>query len=159
MKYANDTLGRLSPSRKTKFSGTHGDREIFIFPVQLTTGRIGNLTWLIHTLLYVMLTIHTPRQTKFSRCFDASPGWDRSLPTVSALTMLDSMTPVFVCGGSKGGDLSRAFGTSENMSELMMQIKIGNKNKNSAMILNPEASATHNHRASPYIIDVVSDAH
>ena len=35
-----------------------GDREIFIFPVQLTTSRIGNLTRLIHTLLYVM-TIHT----------------------------------------------------------------------------------------------------
>ena len=29
-----------------------------IFPVQLTTSRIGNLTRLIHTLLYVM-TIHT----------------------------------------------------------------------------------------------------
>ena len=29
-----------------------------IFPVQLTTNRIGNLTRLIHTLLYVM-TIHT----------------------------------------------------------------------------------------------------
>ena len=40
------------------FSGTHGDRGIFIFSVQLTTIRIGNLTRLIHTLLYVM-TIHT----------------------------------------------------------------------------------------------------
>ena len=30
-----------------------------IFPVQLTTSRIGNLTRLIHTLLYVM-TIHNP---------------------------------------------------------------------------------------------------
>ena len=29
-----------------------------IFPVQLTTNRIGNLTRLIHTLIYVM-TIHT----------------------------------------------------------------------------------------------------
>ena len=29
-----------------------------IFPVQLTTSRIGNLTRLIHTLLY-MMTIHT----------------------------------------------------------------------------------------------------
>ena len=48
----------LNPSRETKFSGTHGDRGIFIFPVQLTTSRIGNLTRLIHTLLYVM-TIHT----------------------------------------------------------------------------------------------------
>ena len=41
-----------------KFSGTHGDRGLEIFPVQLTTSRIGNLTRLIHTLLYVM-TIHT----------------------------------------------------------------------------------------------------
>ena len=40
------------------FSGTHGDRGMFIFPVQLTTSRIGNLIRLIHTLLYVM-TIHT----------------------------------------------------------------------------------------------------
>ena len=51
-------MGRLNPSRETKFSGTHGDRGMFIFPVQLTTSRIGNLTRLIHTLLYVM-TIHT----------------------------------------------------------------------------------------------------
>ena len=50
-------MGRLNPSRKTKFSGTHGDRGILIFPVQLTTSWIGNLTRLIHTLLYVM-TIH-----------------------------------------------------------------------------------------------------
>ena len=49
--------GRLNPSRETKFSGTHGDRGKLIFPVQLTTSRIGNLTPLIHTLLYVM-TIH-----------------------------------------------------------------------------------------------------
>ena len=33
----------------------HGD---ILFPVQLTTSRIGSLTRLIHTLLYVM-TIHT----------------------------------------------------------------------------------------------------
>ena len=59
----------------TKFSGTHGDRGIFIFPVQLTPSRIGNLTRLIHTLLYVM-TVHTyirgtgrlnpSRETEFS---------------------------------------------------------------------------------------------
>ena len=30
--------------------GANEDREIFIFPVQLTTSRIGNLTRLIHTL-------------------------------------------------------------------------------------------------------------
>ena len=36
--------GRLNPSRETSFSGTHGDRGILIFLVQLTTSRIGNLT-------------------------------------------------------------------------------------------------------------------
>ena len=48
--------GTADPSLETKFSGTHGDRGILIF-LQLTTSRIGNLTRLIHTLLYVM-TIH-----------------------------------------------------------------------------------------------------
>ena len=37
----------------TKFSGANGDSEILIFPAQLTTSRIGNLTRLIHTLLYM----------------------------------------------------------------------------------------------------------
>ena len=37
--------------------GTHGDRGILIFPVQLTTSRIGNLTRLIHTLLYVVVVV------------------------------------------------------------------------------------------------------
>ena len=55
--------GRLNPSCETKFLGTHGDRGVFIFPVQLlTTSRIGNLTRLIHTLLYVM-TIHIDYST------------------------------------------------------------------------------------------------
>ena len=53
-----DTIhGDLSPK---PVLGTHGDRGMFIFPVQLTTGRIGNLTRLIHTLLYrYVMTIHT----------------------------------------------------------------------------------------------------
>ena len=51
-------MGLPNPSRETKFSGANADREILIFPVQLTTSRIGNLTRLIHTLLYVM-TIRT----------------------------------------------------------------------------------------------------
>ena len=50
-------MGPPNPPRETKFSGANGDRKISIFPVQLTTSRIGNLTRLIHTLLYVM-TIH-----------------------------------------------------------------------------------------------------
>ena len=51
-------MGLPNPSRETKFSGANRDREIFLFPVQLTTSRIGNLTRLILLLLYVM-TIHT----------------------------------------------------------------------------------------------------
>ena len=41
---------------------TYGDRGILIFSVQLTTSRIGNLTRLIHKLLYVM-SIHTYMHT------------------------------------------------------------------------------------------------
>ena len=36
--------------RETNFSSAYGDTEICIFPVQLTTSRIGNLTRLILTL-------------------------------------------------------------------------------------------------------------
>ena len=43
--------GLPNPSREIKFSGANADMEILIFPVQLTTCRIGNLTRLIHTLL------------------------------------------------------------------------------------------------------------
>ena len=35
------------------------DREISIFPVQLTTSRIGNHTRSIHTLATYVLTLHT----------------------------------------------------------------------------------------------------
>ena len=48
----------MNPSRGTKFSGANADREILIFPVQLTTSRIGNLARLIHTLA-ICVTIHT----------------------------------------------------------------------------------------------------
>ena len=49
-----------NPFRETKILGANVDREIFIFPVQLTTGRIGNLTLSIHTLA-ICVTIHTTR--------------------------------------------------------------------------------------------------
>ena len=48
--------GRPNPPRETKFSGANGDMEMFSFPVQLITSRIGNLTRLIRTLQYVMTT-------------------------------------------------------------------------------------------------------
>ena len=43
--------GRSNLSRETKFSVANGGPEIFSFPAQLTTSRIGNFTRLIHTLL------------------------------------------------------------------------------------------------------------
>ena len=42
-------------------------REKFIFPVQLTTSRIGNLTGLIHTLLYVMTILYIRPHFRQSR--------------------------------------------------------------------------------------------
>ena len=45
------------PVSQAKFSGANADREILIFPVQLTMYRIGNLTGLIHTLA-ICVTIH-----------------------------------------------------------------------------------------------------
>ena len=47
------STGRLNPSRETKFSRTHGDKGILFLPLQVTTSRIGNLSRLIHTLLYM----------------------------------------------------------------------------------------------------------
>ena len=38
-----------------------GTGKYSFFHVQLTTGRIGNLTWLIHTLAIICVTIHTYR--------------------------------------------------------------------------------------------------
>ena len=37
-------MGLPNPSRETEFSGANVDREISIFPVQLTMSRIGNIT-------------------------------------------------------------------------------------------------------------------
>ena len=48
----------VSTISETEFSGTYGDRGTFIFPVQLTTSRIGSLTRRIHTLLYVMIILY-----------------------------------------------------------------------------------------------------
>ena len=46
--------GTAEPVSRDQILSDNGDREIFIFPVQLTRSRIGNLTRLIHTLLYVI---------------------------------------------------------------------------------------------------------
>ena len=53
-------MGRPNQSRETKFSGANGHREKIVFSVQLITSRIGNLTRLIRTLLYIyVIIIHT----------------------------------------------------------------------------------------------------
>ena len=49
-----NALFRLNSYDTTSFSGTHGDRGMFIFPVQLTTSRIGNLTD-IHTYIHTYI--------------------------------------------------------------------------------------------------------
>ena len=56
-------MGWANPSRKTKFAGAYGDRGKLIFPVQLSTSRIGNhiITRLICTQLHVM-TMHEYKQ-------------------------------------------------------------------------------------------------
>ena len=43
-------------------SQAYRDREMFLSPVQLTSSRVGNLTQLIHTPLYVMATQIARRQ-------------------------------------------------------------------------------------------------
>ena len=50
--------GQPNLTRETKLSSANGDRENSVFPVQLTTSRIDNPTWLMPSLLKVM-TIHT----------------------------------------------------------------------------------------------------
>ena len=49
--------GTAEPVSRDEISGANADREIFIFPVQLTTCRVGNLTRLILTLA-ICVTIH-----------------------------------------------------------------------------------------------------
>ena len=51
-----------NPSRETKFSSAYGGRGIFIFPDQLTTSRIGNLTRLIHIAAICDDHTHTKRK-------------------------------------------------------------------------------------------------
>ena len=45
-------MGRPNLSRDTKFSGANGDMEISIFPVELTTSRIGNLYTVTVSMLW-----------------------------------------------------------------------------------------------------------
>ena len=46
-------MGLPNPSRETKFSGANGNREIFMFPVQLTSSKIGKRTRFIFILAII----------------------------------------------------------------------------------------------------------
>ena len=61
-----DRDGTAEPVSRDRISGAIADREILIFPVQLTTRRIGNLTRLIHTLA-MFVTMHTYIHTYICR--------------------------------------------------------------------------------------------
>ena len=60
-------LGSRACCSTAKFSGANADKKIFIFPVQLTTSRIGNLTLLINTLV-ICMTIHTYMEQPEAGC-------------------------------------------------------------------------------------------
>ena len=60
-------MGLPNPSRETIFSGASRDKETLIFPVQLTTSRIGNLTGLILTFA-IYVTIHTTYNRAIQSC-------------------------------------------------------------------------------------------
>ena len=51
--------GRTRLATPNYLARTGTDREIFVFPVQLTTSRIGNLTRLIKSLSYIICHGHT----------------------------------------------------------------------------------------------------
>ena len=50
--------GTAEPVSRHQVLSANAGRETFIFPVQLTTSRIGNLTRLIHTLA-ICVSIHS----------------------------------------------------------------------------------------------------
>ena len=54
--------------RKQQQQGANADREILVFPIQLTTSRIGNLTRLIHTLA-ICATIQFIHKRKVTQDF------------------------------------------------------------------------------------------
>ena len=54
MEISRLTRDGTEPSREAKFSGANAGGEVFSFPVQLTTSRIGNLTDRSLPLLYAM---------------------------------------------------------------------------------------------------------
>ena len=91
-------MGRPNPSREAKCSGANGDREMPIFPVQLTTSRVGNLTRLVLTLalLYVMTIQHTQHRHIFRRVH--LPASSIELPLVNHRTIFSTDSMGRLCG-------------------------------------------------------------
>ena len=70
--------GKAEPVSRDQILRHYGDGGIFIFPVQLTTSRIGNLSWLINTL--AIRDYHT--YMFLSRICLASEKSDKELPGI-----------------------------------------------------------------------------
>ena len=93
-------MGLPKPSRETKFSGTNGDdRGIVIFPVQLTTSRMGDLTRLTHDFaicvtIYTYVHKHTHTHIH-TQTHGARPGTDVLMP----LTEVSRVPPLPSCNG------------------------------------------------------------
>ena len=95
---------------RPNFSGTNADRNIFIFSVQLTTCRTGNLTQLIHTLAICVTHTYIHTYMPFStiqypkvyhtRCGDADAPLSAPSPSsVHMCTGTGTCTYIYSCWG------------------------------------------------------------
>ena len=99
-----------------------------IFPVQLTTSRIGNLTRLIHTLLLYVMTIHTYIHTRSDLSVETRRqyGWLRMVFSVVRLFRAPIWWPSGGwrhargrehCRGEPGGSLSGGYAPDSAKAE------------------------------------------
>ena len=113
-------MGLPNPSPETKLSGANADREIFLFPVQLTTSRVGNLTQLIH-ILAIRVTIHTYKVLKHislmyrhQLSYDPRVRVSFDLPTwldIDCIELLSRSLFLSICTESKSLIISSRSGT------------------------------------------------
>ena len=83
---ANPVRGLLDRKiSEQRTSQSYGDRGISIFPVQLTTSKIGNLTRLIHTLLYVMTIQSSNESTRNNPKNDLKKGRKKQVTPANPL--------------------------------------------------------------------------
>ena len=75
--------GTAEPAcRETKFSGANADKETLIFPVKLTTSRIGNLSRLIH-ICYIRDHTNVVQEGGLSCANDKNKSYERFIHTLN----------------------------------------------------------------------------